>query len=185
MGQPTHWAAEDTLRASHIRNLCEELGGGRYEELILTVTDWNATMPEEITATLVEFLSSRRDDPKCPCLVHLDLHGNVTRLLEAMNQNRQYFESMGSSLEILELSADVDGHTLETFLPCFPNLTGLRMYKPAFPTQGMTDYSIRLLNLNCRSLQDVAIVAFEDSNIFHHVLQILSGALAIPGTLMT
>lgn len=146
---------------------------------MLTVTDWNATMPEEITAALVEFLSSRRDDPKCPCLVHLDLHGNVTRLLEAMNQNRQYFESLGSSLEILELSANVDDHTLATFLPSFPNLNALRMYKPAFPTQGMTDYSIRLLNLNCQSLQDVAIVTFEDSNVFRHVLQILSGTLAL------
>ena len=36
-------------------------------------------------------------------------------------------------------------------LPLFPNLIALRMYKPEFPARGMTDYSIRLLNLNCRT----------------------------------
>lgn len=165
----------DSLRESYIQNLREDLGlFGRtfYQEIGLTVTDWGSGMPRAITALLVEFLTSRRDDPNIPCLVHLDLHGQLGEVLEAMMRNREYYESMGSSLETLELSLQVDGQAL--VLPLFPNLIALRMYKPEFPARGMTDYSIRLLNLNCRSLQDVALVG-DDAKIFAKVLAILAG----------
>ena len=37
-------------------------------------------------------LGPRRDDPNIPCLVHLDLHGQLGEVLEAMMQNHEYYE---------------------------------------------------------------------------------------------
>ena len=122
------------------------------------------------------WLCSRRNDSKIR-LRHLDLHGQLPELLEAMAQNREYYEPLGvtvgcimsqlrhhctplvglwsvekprcsaSSLEILELSL---ANVDMTTLPVFPNLSALRMYKPEFPARGMAD-SIGLLKVNCRS----------------------------------
>lgn len=167
----------DSLRDSYAHNLREELGlcgkgAFRYTEIALVVTDWHASMPDVFKAMLVEFLASRRDDPTCPCIVQIDLHGNLSYILEAMHQNRLYYESSASSLETLELSlANVDPQM--AFLPLFPNLLALRIYKPEFPSHG-TDYTINLLNVNCNSLHDIAIVGLGDARIFSHVLEILA-----------
>lgn len=170
----------DSLRDSYAHNLREELGlcgkgAFRYTEIALVVTDWHASMPDVFKAMLVEFLASRRDDPTCPCIVQIDLHGNLSYILEAMNQNRLYYESSASSLETLELSlANVDPQM--AFLPLFPNLLALRIYKPEFPSHG-ADYTINLLNVNCNSLHDIAIVGLGDARIFGHVLEILARTL--------
>lgn len=186
--------SDPALKQAHIEHLREDLGlseslqGDRssrsqrnqsFEEVFLTVTDWDSRMPETATDILVEFLASRSDDSQV-CLVHLDLHGTLPRLLSAMLRNRAYFESAASSVETLELSLEnVD--PLDDFLPRFPNLCALRMYRPEFPFQqdpeDLTDqYSMRLLHLNCQSLQDIAIVGLHagQQGIFSTVLRSLA-----------
>ena len=188
--------SNDALKESYIQNLREDLGVSQsefrharlqkhFEEVSLTVTDWSLSMPKTVTDMLVEFLSTRNDEQRI-YLVHLDLHGSMPRLLRAMLDNREYFESVASSLETLELSLeDVDPQA--DFLPLFPHLLALRMYKPEFPSRRedqRSHYGTRLLSRNENSVRDIAIVGLQaDQRIFDNILKSLASRLLSPSSL--
>ena len=168
------------LLKSHVQHLAEDLGvgcrkTGRFEEISLIVTDWEANMPVEVMDILVQFLETRQDDPREVALVQLDLHGKLPRLLAALVKNREFFESSASSVETLELSLeDVDPH--QVFIPRFPNLSSLRMYRPEFPSNraDVEHLGMRLLSLNSKTLRDVAVVALDaDDAVFQNVITCL------------
>ncbi|CAJ1375685.1 unnamed protein product [Effrenium voratum] len=170
--------SSESLQRSHFQHLREDLGDSskhRFQEIALTITDWHQNMPKEVTETLVDFLSSRTDDPKSLCLVHLDFHGKMPEVLAALRGNR-FFESQASSVEVVELSLEGVDPSVD-FLPLFPNLRSLRMYKPEFPPHDADHYSLRLLALNSQGLQDVAMVRMNSTRgVFDHVMRRLAGA---------
>ena len=178
-----HQISDKDLMQSHIEQLAEELGvAGRHktqlEEVALVITDWNASMPKEITDILVRFLESRCNDPSQIAVVHLDLHGKLPQILDALLRNREFFESAASSVETLEISLD-DADPTKDFLPLFPNLCALRLYRPEFPSNAgdQEHLGLQLLRLNAGTLQDVAIVAVNsDCDVFKNVITRLPGA---------
>ncbi|CAE7269227.1 HSP70 [Symbiodinium sp. CCMP2456] len=172
-------SSKDLLK-SYVQHLAEDLGvagrpTGLFEEVTLVVTDWDGNMPAEIMDILVQFLETRQDDPRQVALVHLDLHGKLPRLLGALIKNREFFESSASSVETLELSLeDVDPH--HVFIPLFPNLSSLRMYRPEFPSNSahVEHLGMRLLSLNSETLRDVAVVGLDaDDAVFQNVITCL------------
>ena len=175
---------KDLLR-SHIQHFAEDLGMGRpttcSEELMLVITDWQATMPAEIMDVLVHFLETRTDDPSQLKLTHLDLHGRLPRILEALLSNRKFFESPASSVETLEVSLEqIDPHS--DSVPLFPNLRALRMYRPEFPgcTEDVAHVGVRLLKLNAERLRDVAVVALQqDDAVFNTTISRLPGDVVV------
>ncbi|CAE7771098.1 BIP4 [Symbiodinium sp. CCMP2592] len=168
------------LLKSHVQHLAEDLGiggrkTGRFDEISLIVTDWEANMPVEVMDILVQFLETRQDGPREVALVQLDLHGKLPRLLAALRKNREFFESSASSVETLELSLeDVDPH--QVFIPLFPNLSSLRLYRPEFPSNraDVEHLGMRLLSLNSETLRDVAVVGLDaDDAVFQNVITCL------------
>eukprot|EP00930_Biecheleria_cincta_P004650 TRINITY_DN105570_c0_g1_i1.p1 TRINITY_DN105570_c0_g1~~TRINITY_DN105570_c0_g1_i1.p1 ORF type:complete len:699 (-),score=117.56 TRINITY_DN105570_c0_g1_i1:1-2097(-) len=165
-----------SLLESHVKHLKENLFDKRSCEVSLVITDWDCAMPDIVTDFLVEYLESRADQPHGNFLVQLDLHGKLHRILEAMIRNRVYYESVASSLETLEVSLQgVEPH--DDFLPLFPNLRALRMYKPEFPRNiEIPDFFFgRLLHLNFDSLNDIAVIALLSGlSVFRNLLSILA-----------
>ena len=159
-----------SLKDAHIEHLKDEfqkLDVVGYD-VILILTDWKKLMPTAVTAMLVQFLASR-DDLKRAQLVHLDLHGHMDKVLDAIRTN-SYYESANCSLKGLEVSLlDVDPKI--DFLPKFTGLRALRMYKPEFPATELDHYSLRLFE-SC-PLSDVALVALEN-DCFEQMLGMLA-----------
>ena len=125
--------------------------------LELVVTDWEGQMPTELRDLLGELIRAQGTDLAVAEITALDLHGKVGWFASMLRERGDVFECGDSRLQSLELSLADErpgGGTCFSILPQFAGLTTLRVYRPEFGTEGVTE----LLRRNLPRLTEVACV---------------------------